>query len=138
METPLYQEPQHFEITRTYEISASHHLPTLPDDHKCARQHGHNFRITLTIAGALHPVHNWVVDYAALDRVWEKIHEQLDHSNLNDVIPNPTSEMIAGWIYSTLVLPVANIGARLAAVRIEENGRCSATLRVESPHAKVP
>lgn len=127
-----------FEITRTYEIAAAHHLPTLPDEHKCARQHGHNFRITLTISGKLHPVHAWVVDYGELDRLWEPLHKRMDHSDLNLLIPNPTSEAIAAWIYTALAGSIADIGGRLVAVRIEENGRCSATLRVESPHAPVP
>lgn len=32
-----------FRITKEYHFSASHRLAHLPDDHQCARLHGHNY-----------------------------------------------------------------------------------------------
>jgi 6-pyruvoyltetrahydropterin/6-carboxytetrahydropterin synthase len=44
------------------------------------------------------------VDYDYLDACWAPIHAELDHACLNDIpgLENPTSEMIATWIWNRL------------------------------------
>ena len=39
------------ELRKEYRFEAAHRLPRVPAGHKCARLHGHSFRIELTIAG---------------------------------------------------------------------------------------
>ncbi len=41
-------------------------------------------------------------DFDALIKSWQPIHEQLDHACLNEIdgLENPTSEVIAAWIWS--------------------------------------
>ena len=39
-----------YEITKDFHLSYSHQLNGLPDDHQCARLHGHNAIIRIHLA----------------------------------------------------------------------------------------
>ena len=114
------------EISRSYTIEAAHRLPHVPEGHKCARLHGHSFRITLHVGGELDPRLGWIVDFAEIDRAFEPVFAQLDHRYLNEVpgLDNPTSELLARWVLERVRLPAA----RLLAVSIGETCNASCTV----------
>ena len=43
------------EIFKEFQFEAAHRLPNVPADHKCARLHGHSFRVAIHVAGPLDP-----------------------------------------------------------------------------------
>ena len=92
------------ELFRIFQIEAAHRLPNVPKDHKCARLHGHSFRIEVHLSGEVDPDSGWVMDFADLKAAFRPVHEQLDHRYLNDVpgLENPTSENLARWIWERL------------------------------------
>jgi 6-pyruvoyltetrahydropterin/6-carboxytetrahydropterin synthase len=92
------------DIFTTFYIEAARRLPRLPENHPCARIHGHSFRVEVHVSGTLDPALDWVVDFADLDTAWRPIHESLDHRCLNDIagLENPTSERLAIWIWARL------------------------------------
>lgn len=92
------------EIFKAFTLESAHRLPNVPADHKCARVHGHSFRIEVHVAGAVDPRLGWVMDFADLKRAFEPLFERLDHRYLNDVpgLENPTSENLARWIWREL------------------------------------
>jgi 6-pyruvoyltetrahydropterin/6-carboxytetrahydropterin synthase len=96
----------------------------VPDGHPCQRLHGHTFTVTLVLRGNTSVEQGWVMDYADISAAWEPVRLLLDHRYLNDVrgLENPTSEMLAVWIWKALhgALPL------LASVEIRESGgfRC--------------
>lgn len=82
-------------ITKRVEIAGCHSLD-LPYESKCARLHGHNWIITIHFKAMELNEQGMVMDFT---EVKERIHSQLDHQNLNEVLPfNPTAENIARWI----------------------------------------
>lgn len=91
-------------IFKEFTIEAAHRLPHVPEGHKCARLHGHSFRIRISIAGPLDDERGWVMDFADLGAVFKPVWEQLDHHYLNDIpgLENPTSEVLARWIWTRL------------------------------------
>jgi 6-pyruvoyltetrahydropterin/6-carboxytetrahydropterin synthase len=92
------------EIFKEFHIESAHWLPHVPPGHKCARMHGHSFRIAVHVAGPLHPQLGWVCDFADLKQAFSPLFEQLDHRCLNEVpgLENPTSERLAEWIWQRL------------------------------------
>lgn len=92
------------EIFKTFTVEAAHRLPNVPEGHKCARLHGHSFKISLYIKGNPGAQSGWIMDFSDLKKAFQPIYEQLDHHYLNDIegLENPTSEMLAMWIWNKL------------------------------------
>lgn len=92
------------EIFKEFTFEAAHRLPHVPAGHKCARLHGHSFRITLYVRGAVNPETGWVMDFADLKRAFQPLYDQLDHNYLNEIegLANPTSEQLARWVWQRL------------------------------------
>ena len=93
------------ELFRIFQIEAAHRLPNVPEDHKCARLHGHSFRIEVHLSGEVDPTSGWVMDFADLKAAFRPVHEQLDHNYLNEIqgLENPTSENLAKWVWDRLL-----------------------------------
>lgn len=92
------------EIFKEFTFEAAHRLPHVPDGHKCARLHGHSFRIAVHVRGQVGATTGWVMDFADLKTAWRPLHEALDHRYLNEIpgLENPTSEVLAAWIWDRL------------------------------------
>jgi 6-pyruvoyltetrahydropterin/6-carboxytetrahydropterin synthase len=94
------------EIFKEFRLEAAHRLPHVPEGHKCARLHGHSFRVEVHVRGPVGENSGWVMDFADIKTAFLPIHEALDHRFLNDVpgLENPTSENLARWIWRRLKL----------------------------------
>jgi 6-pyruvoyltetrahydropterin/6-carboxytetrahydropterin synthase len=135
-------------LERRYRFSASH-LYRRPDWSeaqnrerfgKCANLpgHGHNYRLFVTVRGALDPETAFVMDLGQLDAlVARRVVERLDHQHLNSALPefgpgklNPSSEALVLWVRDQLTgeLPA---GVDLVRVRVEEDEDLAAEWRVE-------
>ena len=92
------------EIFKTFQLEAAHRLPNVPAGHKCARLHGHSFRIDVHVAGEPDEKTGWIMDFADIKSAFAPLFEALDHRYLNDVpgLENPTSERLAIWIWERL------------------------------------
>src|SRR3972149_4502340 len=82
------------ELTRVYHVSAGHRLasPALSEAANaalygpCARPHGHNYYVEVTVAGRPDPVTGMAVDLAALDAAVEgAVISRVDHRTLEAV-----------------------------------------------------
>lgn len=106
------------DLYKAFTIEAAHHLPNVPEHHKCRRLHGHSFRIEVHVEGELDQEKGWVMDFADISEHIRPLFEQLDHHYLNDIpgLENPTSENLAKWIWQRLetVLP------QLSAIHVAE------------------
>src|SRR5918996_1314255 len=89
------------QIFRAFTIEAAHRLPNVPAGHKCARLHGHSFRIELHVAGPVDPHAGWVMDFADVRTAFQPVFDRIDHQLLNEIpgLENPTSEHLARWIW---------------------------------------
>jgi len=92
------------ELRKTFQFEAAHLLPKLPPTHKCRRLHGHSFQVEIVVAGECDAGLGWLMDYAEISKAFKPVWEQLDHHYLNEVpgLENPTSEVIAAWIWKQL------------------------------------
>jgi 6-pyruvoyltetrahydropterin/6-carboxytetrahydropterin synthase len=91
-------------LVKSVAFEAAHRLPRVPDGHKCARLHGHSFRLELSVEGPVDPSTGWFIDYAVIDDAWAPLYERLDHHYLNEIdgLDNPTSENLARWVWAQL------------------------------------
>jgi 6-pyruvoyltetrahydropterin/6-carboxytetrahydropterin synthase len=125
-------------LERRYRFSASHlyRRPEWSEEEnrrrfgKCANLpgHGHNYRLFVTVEGAVDPQTGFIVDLGALDAlVNERVIERLDHQHLNAALPEfaagagiPSSENLVLWIHGHLAghLPA---GVELSRLRLEED-----------------
>ena len=91
-------------LTKQFHFEAAHFLPTFPADHKCRRLHGHSFRFDVEVCGEIEEAKGFLSDYGDIKIVVDPIVRRLDHYLLNDIegLSNPTSEMIAGWLWQQI------------------------------------
>jgi len=117
------------EVFREFTFDAAHRLDGLPDGHKCARLHGHTYRLIVGVEGPLNPQVGWVADFAMIKQVVHEVLLPLDHHVLNEVpgLEQPTTELIAVWIWKHLepLLP------GLSRVTLYENANSGVTYRGE-------
>ena len=94
----------HVRLVHEFRFEAAHLLPKVPPTHKCRRLHGHSFKVELAVSGMVNPETGWFLDFGELHKIWEPIHETLDHHYLNEVagLENPTSENLAKWVWDRL------------------------------------
>jgi 6-pyruvoyltetrahydropterin/6-carboxytetrahydropterin synthase len=92
------------ELHRDVTFEAAHFLPNVPDGHKCRRLHGHSFRVRLVVRGPVDPHTGWLMDFSDIKAAWKPLDTVLDHYCLNDIpgLENPTSEVLAKWIWDRL------------------------------------
>src|SRR5208283_2841633 len=109
-------------ITQAFNFEAAHHLPHVPETHRCRRLHGHSYRVELRLAGEVDAFSGFVVDFFDVEKVFQPLLGRLDHHLLNEIegLENPTAENIAIWIYQRVkpALPL------LEAVKIFETPMC--------------
>ncbi len=91
-------------IFKEFSFEAAHRLPNVGHQHKCARLHGHSFRVRIEVVGVVDQAFGWVMDFADIKAAFTPLLDQLDHNYLNDIggLENPTSENIARWIWIRL------------------------------------
>ena len=63
------------DVFRVFQIEAAHRLPNVPEGHKCARMHGHSFRIEIHISGPVGQETGWVMDFADLRRAFQPLYD---------------------------------------------------------------
>ena len=90
-------------VWRRFHFQSAHRLPNVPPGHKCGRMHGHGFEAILHANQDLgsRPLS---IDYDHLDDLWAPLHAKLNYQCLNEIegLDNPTSELIAAWIWRRL------------------------------------
>jgi 6-pyruvoyltetrahydropterin/6-carboxytetrahydropterin synthase len=98
-------------LVHEFRFEAAHRLPRVPEGHKCARLHGHSFKVELAVEGPVNPDTGWMIDFAELHKAWTPLHEVLDHHYLNEVpgLENPTSEVLARYIWQRLKPTLASL-----------------------------
>jgi 6-pyruvoyltetrahydropterin/6-carboxytetrahydropterin synthase len=114
-----------YKISKRFDFCASHQLRGLPDNHQCARLHGHNYSVTVHLVSDDLSGPGFVRDYGELDvLVKQWLDDHFEHRHLNDVVPfNPTAENLALFLYSQF-LPLI---PELVAVTVKETDKTGAT-----------
>ena len=88
----------------TSEFSAAHHLRGY--EGRCARPHGHNYRVVVEVCATELDAVGLAVDYYAVKALLGAVIDVWDHRDLNTLPPfdtiNPSAEHMAAHLYRTL------------------------------------
>ena len=88
-------------VCKDFKFDAAHNLTVYKG--KCEKLHGHTYFLSVSVVGTKNKETGIVIDFLELKNiVRDKIIHKLDHSYLNDFFSNPTTEIVAEWIFSTL------------------------------------
>lgn len=87
-------------IAKRFTFDAAHCVPTMPDGHKCRRQHGNTYEVEFVLRGKI-PESGILLDYSDIATAWAPVNEILDHRNLNDIagLEVPTTENLVVWVF---------------------------------------
>lgn len=89
-------------ISKKFSFAACHRLPLY--EGACHNWHGHEWALEISIKKRIDTKTGMVLDFSILKDIINKhIIEVLDHSNVNDVLKNPTAENILIWIWEKLM-----------------------------------
>src|SRR6185436_8522215 len=114
-----------FEITTTRVFSAAHQLRLY--DGALEPVHGHNWRVTVTVAAPQLDSIGVVMDFHELERMVDQVIGPMHNRHLNEVLAmNPSAENVALQIGRSLQLPG---GVSLVSVEVWETDENSAVYR---------
>lgn len=134
-----------YELRKTFTFEAAHQLKH--HDGKCARLHGHSFKLTIVVAGAeinpeiivkdgesakVNAKANMLLDYGVISEIVKPFVENyLDHHFLNETLENdsPTSEFIALFCFRHFQEAFNWKGGNLREIRISETCTSEAIYR---------
>ena len=113
-------------VRRSFDFEAAHFLPHHPG--KCRELHGHSYHLIVTVDRAVDPATGLAIDFSELKQgVREAVIDRVDHKSLNDLLENPTAELITIWIWDQLV----GLLDGLQEIELFETRNCSVVYRGE-------
>lgn len=111
-------------VRRSFDFEAAHKLPHHPG--KCRDLHGHSYRLVVSVDRAVDADSGLAIDFADLKRIVKaQVVEVLDHKYVNDLIDNPTAEVMTLWIWQRLE---GELGG-LVEIELHETRNCSVVYR---------
>lgn len=124
-----------YEATVEVSFAAAHNLRDYAG--KCARLHGHNFRVQVTAESETLDDVGMVIDFTILKGLVRELLEELDHGYLNEIPPfdkiNPTTEAVARYLWERVSAGVRERApdrdVRIARVWVQETDANSAAYR---------
>ena len=95
----------------------------------CARMHGHNWKVRVSVSARELDELGMGIDFRTLRGYVDEVVGRLDHQNLSEVPPfdalNPTSEHLARYIFTTLKKKLGDGRIEVRAVEVWESERYS-------------
>ncbi|MFQ5808214.1 MAG: 6-carboxytetrahydropterin synthase QueD [Armatimonadota bacterium] len=111
-----------YEVMVETGFEAAHQLPQHKG--KCARLHGHNYRVQVFVAGEELDGGGMLVDFGDAKRECRAALRDLDHRYLNELTEfaeaNPTTEQLARLLHERLSSAINAPGRRVTRVRVWE------------------
>lgn len=111
-------------VCKSFTFEAAHSLRFHTG--KCRNEHGHSYTVRVCYSGSIQHLDEnnsesgMVIDFAEITRVWKDLEKQLDHQNINTVVPYSTAERLAVFIAGYFQVNLPHKTARLDSVRVYE------------------
>ena len=132
---PLTQPHRHStRMILRFGFESAHRLPY--HDGKCQFLHGHSYKLEVTLWGKIIPddpldsESGMVADFGNIKPL---IRDSIipDHRDLNEILPNPTAELLAHWLFEEIRAKLREYvpGVNLIGVRLWETDTASIEVR---------
>jgi 6-pyruvoyltetrahydropterin/6-carboxytetrahydropterin synthase len=119
----------HFELCVQTHFSAAHHL--VGYEGNCAQPHGHNWSVQVHVSCRKLNAVGIAIDFRELKASISNVIQELDHADLNTLPAfadlNPSSELIAQYIYRTVASRMNGLDVRITKVVLGETPSYSVT-----------
>ena len=110
-------------LRREFTFDAAHNLVSYHG--KCEKLHGHTYRMMVELSGAPDS-EGMIADFASVKEIVDgEVLSKFDHGYLNEIIPQPTAENIARYVFERLDAPLAGPNRSLNAVQVWETANSS-------------
>ena len=87
-------------LRKEFTFDAAHNLVEYHG--KCERLHGHTYRLAVVLEGYTDK-EGMILDFVVLKTiVKDKVLSKMDHAYLNEIVPQPSAENLARWIFEQL------------------------------------
>ena len=87
-------------LSKDFKFDAAHNL--IHYHGKCEKLHGHTYRLRIVLEGEPDS-EGMIMDFIDLKQIVnEQVISRLDHAYINDIIPQPSAENIALWVWGKL------------------------------------
>lgn len=121
-----------YELTVAGRFAAAHQLRNYKG--KCENLHGHNWKVQVTVTTRDLNEIGLGMDFKDIKKALHGILNELDHLHLNDLpmfkADNPSSEIIARWIFERLSKDLNSERVQVARVTVwESDDACAAYIR---------
>lgn len=114
-----------YTLTVVTDFSASHIIPGHPG--KCARLHGHNWKVEISIQARELNGLGMAVDFADVKQLAKTVIDEVDHQHLNDIPPfttiSPTAENVSAWLFQRLAKIINTTQVTVSSVTLWETDR---------------
>ena len=88
-------------LVKEFNFDCAHFLPEYKG--KCETLHGHTYKLVVKLNGRPAP-DGMIMDFAELKQIVEaEVIDKIDHTCLNDLLPQPSAENLAVWAWNALV-----------------------------------
>ncbi|MBQ7216902.1 MAG: 6-carboxytetrahydropterin synthase QueD [Synergistaceae bacterium] len=105
-------------ISKDFKFDAAHNLVHYHG--KCEKLHGHTYRLRVVLEGQPDS-EGMIIDFIELKQiVKDRVISRLDHAYINDIIPQPSAENIALWVWQEIEEGVRRDNCELYEVHVWE------------------
>ncbi len=109
-------------IRKDFKFDAAHNLTKYHG--KCEKLHGHTYKLSVILDGTPHASgddEGMIIDFCEIaDIVKSKVIAKLDHTYINDILPQPTAENIAVWIWQQTAESLKRDNCQLCEIHVWE------------------
>lgn len=116
-------------LTKDFVFDAAHNLVNYHG--KCEKLHGHTYKLRIVIEG-FPDNEGMIIDFVEVSKIIkEKIIAKLDHSYLNDFIPQPSAENISLWVWENIENDLKRENCKLYEIHVWETSTSRVILNAD-------
>lgn len=118
-------------LVKEFEFDSAHFLPKY--NGKCEALHGHTYKLVVKLEGVPYGEEAMIMDFVEFKKIVnEKVIDVIDHTCLNDILPQSSAENIVVWIWQKLEAELKRPNCNLFEIELWETRTSGVIYRGEN------